>query len=99
MGRILRYTLTEDIVTAVDFGFPTAGKLFIRNAGSNDVRIGYDPQDVHSTLGPNDYPIVAGQEYLLDLGRSIGWLAQGQQLYLNSPDGDNVIEVWFANEQ
>ena len=45
MGRILRYNLQEDIVTAIDFAFPTSGKLLIRNAGSVDVRIGYDPND------------------------------------------------------
>ena len=99
MGRTLRYSLTEDIVTAIDFGFPRAGKLLIRNAGSNDVRIGYDPSDVDATTGVNYYTMVAGQEHLFDLAAGIGFLSQNQQLYLCSVDGDNVMEIWFANDQ
>tara|TARA_R110001599_G_scaffold149250_3_gene333064 strand:- start:98 stop:394 length:297 start_codon:yes stop_codon:yes gene_type:complete len=98
MGRILRYNLQEDIVTAIDFAFPTSGKLLIRNAGSVDVRIGYDPNDVNA-VGVNYFTIEAGIVYTFDMGKSMGFLAQFQQLHVNSPDGACVLEIWFANEQ
>ena len=49
MGRILRFTLSEDVVTAIDFGSPTPGKILINNAGTVDIRIGYERTDVRST--------------------------------------------------
>ncbi len=76
MGRILRYTLEDNTVSEVDFGFPTAGKLLIRNAGTRDVRIGYDPSDVDGTLGVNFFTIEPGIVYTFDLGPAVGFLAQ-----------------------
>tara|TARA_R110000824_G_scaffold35597_2_gene111357 strand:+ start:3322 stop:3621 length:300 start_codon:yes stop_codon:yes gene_type:complete len=97
MGRILRYNLSEDIPTAIDFAFPTPGKLLIRNAGSNDVRVGYDPLDVASATGTSFFTIEPGVTYVFDMSTSSGFLAQDQQLFINSPDGANIVEVWFAN--
>tara|TARA_R100001530_G_scaffold18414_1_gene15705 strand:- start:2668 stop:2961 length:294 start_codon:yes stop_codon:yes gene_type:complete len=96
MGRILRYTLADNTVSGVDFGFRTAGKLLIRNAGSNDVFIGYDPSDVKG--GTNYFTIEPGIVYTFDMGSDVGFLSQNQQLYLNCPTGTNVMEIWFANE-
>ena len=96
MGRILRYTLADNTVSAVAFGFPTAGKLLIRNAGTRDVFIGYDPSDVKG--GTNYFTIEPGIVYTFDMSSSVGFLAQNQQLYLNCPTGTNEVEIWFANE-
>ena len=96
MGRILRYTLADNEVSGVDFGFPTAGKLLIRNAGTRDVFIGYDPSDVK--VGTNYFTIEPGIVYTFDISSSVGFLAQNQQLYLNCPTGTNEVEIWFANE-
>ena len=96
MGRILRYTLADNTVSAVDFGFPTAGKQLIRNAGTRDVFIGYDPSDVKG--GTNYFTIEPGIVYTFDMSSSVGFLAQNQQLYLNCPTGTNEVEIWFANE-
>jgi hypothetical protein len=98
MGRILRITLLEDAVHGIDLGFPTTGKLLIRNAGSQDVRIGYDPSDV-GAAGVNYYTLEAGIAYTFDMGPTVGFVAQGQQMYFNSPDGDCVVEIWFANNR
>ena len=97
MGRITRYGMTEDIVTAIDFGTPAPGKILFYNASDNDVRIGYDPQDVDSTTGVKYFTLLAGTQYVFDVSSTVGFLAQSQQLYLNSPDGDATIEVWIAN--
>jgi len=97
MGRILRFTLAEDQVHGIDLGFPKPGKLLIRNAGSNDVRIGFDPSDVNSTTGVNYYTIEAAITLVFDVSDFVGLIEQQQQMYFNSPDGDNVMEFWFAN--
>jgi hypothetical protein len=97
MGRITRYGMTEDIVTAIDFGSPTPGKILIYNTSVNDIRVGYARTDVDSTTGVNYFTILAGTQYVFDVGPNIGFLAQNQQLFLNSPDGDATIEVWVAN--
>ena len=99
MGRILRYTLEDNTVSAVDFGFRSTGKLLIRNSGTRDVFIGYDPSDVQGGAAVNYFTIEPGIVYTFDLGPSIGWVAQNQQLYLNCPTGTNTMEIWFANEQ
>jgi len=98
MGRILRYALTEDRVTAIDLGFPTPGKLLIHPV-TQDVRVAYDRADASSTTGVNYFTLFAGTQYTFDLSAGVGWLAQGQQMYFNSPDGDTVVEIWFANER
>ena len=98
MGRILRYALTEDRVTAIDLGFPTPGKLLIHPV-TQDVRVAYDRADASSTTGVNYFTLFAGTQYIFDLSQGVGWLSQQQQMFLNSPDGDTVVEIWFANER
>jgi len=97
MGRITRYGMTEDIVTAIDFGTPAPGKILIYNTSDYDIRIGYARTDVDSTTGVNYFTLLAGTQYVFDVSSSIGFLAQNQQLFLNSPDGNATIEVWVAN--
>jgi hypothetical protein len=89
--------MTEDIVTAIDFGTPAPGKILIYNESVNDIRIGYDPTDVDSTTGVNYFTLMAGTQYVFDVSSTIGFLSQSQQLYLNSPDGDADICIWIAN--
>ena len=96
MGRILRYNMAEDIVNGIDFGIPTAGKLLVRNAGTRDVRLGYDPSDLAD--GGNYFTIEPGIVYTFDMSKSSGYLAQNQQLYLVCTTGANEVEIWFANE-
>jgi hypothetical protein len=96
MGRILRHTLLEDDVYGIDLGFTKPGKLLIRNASTRDVRIGYDPYDV-GALGVNYFTIEAGIAYVFDMGPGVGFVAQGQQMYFNSPDGDAEMEFWIAD--
>jgi|TARA_A100001391_G_scaffold202951_1_gene193957 hypothetical protein len=98
MGRILRYNMQEDVVIGVDFGFPRAGKLLIRNAGTRDVRIGYDPRDVDQTTGVNYFTIEPGIVYTFDMSASSGFLEQDQQLYMVCTTGANEVEIWFAHQ-
>ncbi len=98
MGRILRYNMQEDVVIGVDFGFPRAGKLLIRNAGTRDVRIGYDPRDVDQTNGVNYFTIEPGIVYTFDMSASSGFLEQDQQLYMVCTTVTNEIEIWFAHQ-
>ena len=98
MGRILRYNMQEDVVIGVDFGFPRAGKLLIRNAGTRDVRVGYDPRDVDQTTGVNYFTIEPGIVYTFDMSASSGFLEQDQQLYLVCTPGSNEVEIWFAHQ-
>tara|TARA_R100000664_G_scaffold29041_1_gene40625 strand:- start:161 stop:460 length:300 start_codon:yes stop_codon:yes gene_type:complete len=96
MGRMLRTTLAEDQVYGIDLGFPRSGKLLIRNAGSNDVRVAYDRADANSTTGVNYFTVEAGITLVFDMSQAIGFLAQNQQLYFNSPDGANTMEFWMG---
>jgi len=98
MGRILRYNMQEDVVIGVDFGFPRAGKLLIRNAGTRDVRVGYDPRDVDQTTGVNYFTIEPGIVYTFDMSKTSGFLAQNQLLYFNSNTGAGTIEIWQGYE-
>ena len=98
MGRILRYNMQEDVVIGVDFGFPRAGKLLIRNAGTRDVRVGYDPRDVDQTTGVNYFTIEPGIVYTFDMSASSGFLEQEQHLYLGCTTGSNEVEIWFAHQ-
>jgi len=98
LGRVLRFNLLEDVTHGIDLGFPSPGKLLIRNAGNFDVRVGYDPGDVNAT-GVNYFTIEAGIVYTFDMGPNIGFLAQGQQLYFNSQDGACIMEFWFGNDR
>ena len=98
MGRILRYSLAEADVTAIDFGFPTPGKLLIHPV-SQDIRIAYDRADANTTTGVNYFTLFAGAQYIFDVAQGIGFLAQGQQLYVSCPTGTTIVEIWFANER
>lgn len=98
MGRILRYSLAEDVVTAVDFSFRTPGKLLIHPV-SQDIRVAYDRSDADATTGVNYFTLFAGVQYTFDIGQGVGFLAQNQSLYLVSPTGATVVEIWYANER
>jgi len=96
MGRIQRFTMTEDEVYQVDFGMTTSGKLAIHPV-SFDVRVAYDAVDASSTTGVQYFTLFAGVQYWFDLSQGVGWLAQNQGMFINSPDGITVIEIWIAN--
>ena len=97
MGRILRYTLAEDEVYGIDLAFPRPGKLLIRNASNFDVRVGYDRSNVTDATAKNYFTIEAGLTYVFDMGTGVGFVAQNQQMYFNSPNGDAAMEWWFAH--
>ena len=61
MGRIQRIALAEDDIQALDLGYPRAGKLFIRNAGTTDILVGYTATDVNDATQ-------SGQFFTLDPG-------------------------------
>ena len=96
MGRILRYTLAEDEAYGIDLGFNRPGKLLIRNAGTRDVRVGYDPSDVGAT-GVNYFTIEPGIVYTFDMSPMVGYLTENQQLYFLCDTGTNLMEFWIAN--
>jgi len=98
MGRILRYSLAEGDVTAVDFSFRTPGKLLIHPV-SNDIRIAYDRSDANTATGVNYFTLFAGVQYTFDIGQGVGFLAQNQNLFLVCPTGTTVVEIWYANER
>tara|TARA_R100001530_G_scaffold22268_1_gene18355 strand:- start:269 stop:565 length:297 start_codon:yes stop_codon:yes gene_type:complete len=97
MGRIQRFTMTEDVVYQVDFGMPTPGKLAIHPV-SFDIRVAYDRADASSTTGVQYFTLFAGTQYWFDLSPGVGWLAQNQGMFINSPDGVTVVEIWIAND-
>lgn len=82
-------------MSEIDLSFPTPGKLFIRNAGSLGVRVGYDPLDVGSN-GVNYFTIDAGVVYQLDMSPNVGYVAQRQLMYFYAT-ADTLMEFWFAN--
>lgn len=98
MGRMFRYTLQEDVAIALDVSFRTSGKLLIKNFGTRDCRMGYDPYDIDQTTGVNFWTIEAGEGYAFDMSPEVGFLSQGQQLFIICTTGTNVIEMWVANE-
>lgn len=61
------------------------------------MKIGYDPSDVDAN-GVNYFTIEPGIVYTFDMSDTVGFIAQQQQLYLLCADGDNTVELWFANE-
>ena len=95
MGRIFRTTIAENTTTEIDLSYPTPGKLFIRNAGSQGVRVGYDPLDVGVT-GVNYFTIDAGVVYQLDMSPNVGYVSQKQLMYFHAV-ADTTMEFWFAN--
>lgn len=49
MGRMLRVTLNEGIVEAIDLALVGSGKILLYNSGTLDMRIAYDRFDVGTT--------------------------------------------------
>ena len=99
MGRIQRIALAEDDIQALDLGYPRSGKLFIRNAGTTDILVGYTATDVNdATQSGQFFTLDPGIVYTFDMSKSSGYLAQNQQLYLVCTTGANEVEIWFANE-
>ena len=97
MGRIQRFTMAEDEVYQIDFGMATPGKIGIHPV-SQDIRVAYDRADAHSTTGVNYFTLFAGTQYWFDVSQGVGWLTQNQGMFINSPDGATVIELWLANQ-
>jgi hypothetical protein len=98
MGRMLRVTLEEGVSEAIDLGIVGPGKIFLYNTGTLDMRIAYDRFDV-GTTGTNYFTLLGGSQYVFDVSSSVGFLAQNQQMYFVSPVGDQVLEIWVADNQ
>ena len=98
MGRMLRVTCNEGIVEEIDLGIVGPGKIFLYNTGTQDIRVAYDRFDV-GTTGVNYFTLLGGSQYVFDCGPGIGFVSQNQQLYFVSPVGDQVLEVWVADNQ
>ena len=99
MGRIQRLTLAEDVVQALDLGYPRSGKLLIRNAGTVEILVGYTATDVtDATQNGQFFTLDPGIVYTFDMSQTSGFLAQNQLLYFNSNSGSGTIEIWQAYE-
>jgi hypothetical protein len=98
MCRKLRITANKGIVDKIDIGKFGTGKIFLYNTGTLDMRIAYDRFDV-GTTGVNYFTLLGGSQYVFDVSNSVGFLAQNQQMYFVSPVGDQVLEVWEADNQ
>ena len=98
MGRMLRITLNEGVVEAIDLALVGSGKILLYNSGTLDMRIAYDRFDAGLT-GSNYFTLLGGSQYVFDVSNSVGFLAQYQQMYFVSPVGDQVIEIWIADSQ
>ena len=97
MGRIQRLTLAEDVVQALDLGYPRSGKLLIRNAGTVDVKRGYTATDVvDATQNGQFFTLDPGIVYTFDMSQAVGFLVQNQLLYFNASTGDCILEIWQA---
>ncbi len=98
MGRMFRITLAENNIVPVDLGIVTPGKILLYNAGNLDIRVAYDRFSV-GTSGSNYFTILAGSQYIFDVGPDIGFLSQNQQLFFVSPSGTQTLEVWVADNR
>ena len=97
MGRIQRIALAEDDIQALDLGYPRAGKLFIRNAGTTDILVGYTATDVNdATQSGQFFTLDPGIVYTFDMSQTSGFLAQNQLLYFNASTGSAILEIWQA---
>ena len=97
MGRIQRLTLQEDVVQALDLGYPRSGKLLIRNAGTVDILVGYTATDVvDGTQDGQFFTLDPGIVYTFDMSQTSGFLVQNQLLYFNASLGNCIIEIWQA---
>tara|TARA_R100001086_G_scaffold64053_1_gene29756 strand:- start:665 stop:961 length:297 start_codon:yes stop_codon:yes gene_type:complete len=97
MGRIMRIALAENIPQAIDLGMTTAGKLLIKNAGSNDVYIGYDQNNVLAASASNYITIDAGVTWVFDAGPGVGFLNQTSNMWFSAQGGDSTVEIWVAS--
>ena len=99
MGRIQRLALAEDNIQALDLGYPRSGKLFIRNAGTTEILVGYAASEVtDATQNGQFFTLDPGIVFTFDMSQTSGFLAQNQLLYFNSNTGSGTIEIWQAYE-
>ncbi len=97
-GRILRATLDENLPTMLNVTNVTNGKLLLKNAGSNDIHIGYDRSDVLLATGVNYFVIEAGVTYIFDQSNGVGFLSQNTGLWFAAQGGVSEIQIWVANQ-
>lgn len=97
-GRILRATLEENLPTMLNVTNVTNGKLLLKNAGSNDIHIGYDRSDVLLATGVNYFVIEAGVTYIFDQSNGVGFLSQNTGLWFAAQGGASEIQIWVANQ-
>lgn len=97
-GRILRATLEENTPTMLNVTNVTNGKLLLKNAGSNDIHIGYDRSDVLLATGVNYFVIEAGVTYIFDQSNGVGFLSQNTGLWFAAQGGASEIQIWVANQ-
>ena len=97
-GRILRATLDENFPTMLNVTNVTNGKLLIKNAGANDIHIGYDRSDVLLATGVNYFVIEAGVTYIFDQSNGVGFLSQNTGLFFAAQGGPSEIQIWVANQ-
>jgi len=93
---MLRISLAEAEIEAVDLGIISAGKILLYVTGTSEIRVAYTRTDA-STTGTSYFTLLGGSQYLFDVGPNIGFLSQNQQLFFVSPSGDNTLEVWVAD--
>ena len=98
-GRILRATLAENDPTMLNVTNVTNGKLLLKNAGANDIHIGYDRSDVLLATGVNYFVIEAGVTYIFDQSNGVGFLSQNTGLWFAAQGGASEIQIWVANER
>ena len=97
-GRILRATLAENDPTMLNVTNVTNGKLLLKNAGANDIHIGYDRSDVLLATGVNYFVIEAGVTYIFDQSNGVGFLSQNTGLFFAAQGGSSEIQIWVANQ-
>jgi len=97
-GRILRATLEENTPTMLNVTNVTNGKLLLKNAGANDIHIGYDRSDVLLATGVNYFVIEAGVTYIFDQSNGVGFLSQNTGLFFAAQGGASEIQIWVANQ-
>ena len=98
MGRMFRISLAENVIVPIDLGIVTPGKILLYNSGTLDIRVAYDRFSV-GTSGSNYFTILAGSQYIFDVGPDIGFLSQNQQLFFVSPSVTQTLEVWVADNR
>lgn len=97
-GRILRATLAENDPVMLNVTNVTNGKLLLKNAGANDIHIGYDRSDVLLATGVNYFVIEAGVTYIFDQSNGVGFLSQNTGLFFAAQGGASEIQIWVANQ-